>query len=197
MGLVTLCWSHEHLLREHVVNRRRLIIIGLVFVVAYALIGLLGVLLPPTVSTIERTEAGYGTDPACMAYEKKKGIPYEQRKEDCRIRLRTIDSFSPAALGGGYWKWRSGVDLFWRFTTEAIWHSAFVGGSVVVIPDDINCWINYANIVSLSISNCKWWRANGDLYFGVNYVTSFGPVVVGGRTFVRIRPGSSAGPFWE
>jgi hypothetical protein len=108
-----------------------------------------------------------------------------------------VDSYSPAQVGPGYWRWRTGVDVLWRFDVEATYHNAFVGGSMVVIPDDINCWVHHVYVITLDITSCKWWRVNGVLHMGASYVTSFGLVLEGKRTFVVLRPNSTSGPYWE
>ena len=63
---------------------RRLALLLLVLLVGFALLGLLGVFVPPHVS------AATPVDRTCMHALRHEGYTFEQRRRKCRIRVRTV-----------------------------------------------------------------------------------------------------------
>lgn len=161
--------------------QRSLIVVFLVGVLVVLLLGLYGVFGP-----VQVTDAAGRTDRACMVALKRRGVPYEERERRCRIRIRQIATVGTSQTGTGYWKWRVGNEI-WRFYVEASWSMHLVGPPPVWRIDAVRCWKAYVYIVGLDITECGKWRSSGVDYGGASYVTSFGPVSVGGRTYITLR----------
>jgi hypothetical protein len=161
-------------------------------IVAIIILGLYGVFGP-----VQIAEAGYGTDQSCMYALKQRGVPYEERAARCRIRVVATES-ATASTTNGYMRWRVGNEL-WRFWVEVTWKPMMTSPTTFRWRiDEVNCWKSYVYIVGLDISTCrKWWV--GDIHYGgATYVTSFGPVSVGARTYVTVREnGAMDGPFYD
>jgi hypothetical protein len=158
--------------------------------VAIVLAGLYGVFGP-----VQHVSAADRIDDACMRALRQRGVPYDQRKDRCRVRIRSAVS---AAQANGYWRWRTGNEL-WRYWTEVAWSPRMVTPTKVVWRiDDVNCWKDYVYIVGLDITSCKKWLVNNVHYGGGTYVVSFGPVNEGGRSYITLQPGGGAeGVFYD
>lgn len=164
-----------------------------VVLAAVIVVGLLGVFLPPTV-----TEAAGRVDPACMKVLKRDGVPYERRVRKCRVRVRTIAQVGTAQVGDdGWWKWRTG-NFAWEFFVEVSYHAAVVGSQMVWVVDGVDCYVGHVYIVTLNISRCRAYRSGPGTNAGANYEVSFGPVLEGHRTYIRLPDGGAVeGPVWQ
>jgi hypothetical protein len=174
--------------------KKFLLWLAAILVVVVVALGLYGVFGP-----VQVAQAGYGTDDACMRALKQRDVPYAQRVDRCRIRVVAVSSVRPSGIHDGYFRWRVGNEI-WRFYVEVTWSPRLSTPTSAPVwrIDDVNCWKSYVYIVGLDISSCGAWRRGDDHLGGATYVTSFGPVAVGARTYLIVNPdGSTEGPIYD